>query len=199
MGIEDAMLERIKRQIKKHSSTEQSFVPGGRKLRQINPDKWDDAEALDTFTMAVHREARRVVQENDIGASTPWLHTTTGKLMTQFRTFALTAWSKSTLHSIHHHDFQAWMSLQMSMLMGGMAYVAQTSLNVADKKDRAKRLAPEEIAKAAFQRTAIASMGPALIDTAATTLFRTDPLFAYGASRSICQSPSLTWRYSKRS
>lgn len=185
MGIAPEMLDRIKAQMRKHATTESSFVPGRRVLRQLNPDTWDDAQALDTLVLAVHREARRVVQENDIGTSAAWLHTTTGKMMTQFRTFSLTAWSKATLHNVHHRDFQAWMNMQMSMLLGGMAYVAQQSVNVGDREEREKRLSVEEIGKAAFQRTAVASLLPMLVDSTATTLFRTEPLFAYGRSSGL--------------
>ena len=185
MGIADDMWKHIEKQMKQHATTRDSFVPGRKKLMAINPEKWDDPDALDTFTMAVHREARRVVQENDIGTSTPWLHTTTGKILTQFRSFVLTSWSKSTLHNIHNRDFQSWSVLMYSMFFGGMAYIAQQSINVADKKKREERLTPEEIAKAAFQRTAIASFVPGMIDTAATTAFRMDPIFAYGRSSGL--------------
>ena len=185
MGMSDEMQKRVFEQMRKHATTEPSFVPGGRKLRALNPDRWDDADALDELTFSVHREARRIVQENDIGASTPWLHSTTGKLMTQFRTFMLTAWSKATLHNIHHHDLQAFQLLTTSMFAAGLAYIAQQSINIADKKEREKRLEPAEIAKAAFQRTAVASIGPALFDTTATTLFRTDPQFSFGRSSGL--------------
>ncbi len=185
MGISEEMQGRINAQIKKHSTTTSGLVPGGRKLISINPNRWDDTDALDTFTLAVHRESRRVVQENDIGASTPWLHSSLGKLLTQFRTFALTAWSKATLHNIHHRDIQSANLLLYSMFMGGSAYVVQQSLSEGDKEKRAEKLSLENIGLSAFQRVGMASITPALIDTAATNLFRTDPLFAYGRSSGL--------------
>lgn len=181
MGWSEEMQKRIFKQIRKHSKTEQGSLTG-RKLKRLNIDNWDDAEALDHLTMGLHREARRIVQENDIGASTQWLHSTTGKLMTQFRTFMLTSYAKSTLHNVHHHDLQAFNLLMTSMFMAGLGYIIQQTANVADKKKREERLSPENIALSAFQRTAMASIIPAMVDTVAPTIFRTDPVFKFGRS-----------------
>ena len=186
MGLHEDSLRAIKAQLEKHASLEPSRWVKGGKLQRINPEQWDDMDALDAFTMAVHRMGRRIIQENDIGATPMFMHSTTGKLMTQFRSFMITAYTKQTLHNLHHRDFTSWTALTGSMFFGGIAYMVQTSLNYAnDEEQLHKRLRVEEIAKAAFQRAGASSFIPMVVDTVADNILGEDPLFAYGRSTGL--------------
>jgi len=183
--IPEDMQARVFAQMQEHVKREPSaLAPGKYRLLDLNPEAWTDREALDAFTFALYREGRRVIQRNDIGTRHEFFDSTTGKIMTQFRSFMLSAWTKQTLHGIHHRDFQAFVTFQLGMFVAGLSYIAQQSLNIADPEERKKRLAPDEIAKAAFLRSAHSSLAPAMIDQVVRATGE-DPLFAYSRASGL--------------
>lgn len=191
LGLSPKMTERVLKQIRKHADTEPSRFFTGRKLRRVNFDKWmdDDAEAANAFIMATYRLGRRIIQENDVGTLPLFIHSTLGKLLFQFRTFMLGAWSKQTLHNLHMRDMETAQSFLFTSLMASVLYVAQTSINSAGRADaqefRDERLQPEEIAKAAFQRAGWASLIPATYDTVSMLTLADKPTFAFGRSTGL--------------
>ena len=135
------------------------------KVKRLNYEKWD-SEVLNKFQVAVHRINRRVIQENDIGSSHPFLHKELGKILFQFRGFILNAWVKQTLHGVHFRDRQLGVQALSSMLIASLAYTAQQSINHASDSEKLRdRLKPSQIAGAAFHRAGIFSIAPALADT----------------------------------
>jgi hypothetical protein len=71
------------------------------------------------------------------------------------------------------------------MVFAGLAYAAQNSINFAhNAEEREKRLAPDEIAKAAFQRAGFASLAPAAWDTL-MMFTQGEPTFAYGRTTGL--------------
>jgi hypothetical protein len=120
--------------------------------------------------MAMMRETYRAVQSHTIGASAPWMHTTLGKVLTQFRTFSLVAYHKQLLYGIEHHSPQVAMAWSISSLFGAMQYVALTHLNFAnDEKGRNERLTSSRIAAAAFNKAGYSSILPGILDTVTGT------------------------------
>lgn len=183
-GIPEKELPNILEQLKKHTSVEQA---ADNKLRSIDFEAWQaaDPNSADTFRMAVFREARRAVQENDIGETAPWMHGTLGKILTQFRTFMLVAHAKQFLHGLHMRDSTTAMQWSLSMMFAGMSYIAQNSLNYAhDKEALSERLDPWEVAKAAFQRAGFSSLIPATIDSVAN-LTTGETYFNFGRTTAL--------------
>ncbi len=193
MGLEDADLEQINAALRKHAITENSGVTG-RKLRSLNVEQWarQDPDSLDKFTNTLFRASRRVIQENDIGSMSDLMHSTTGKLMVQFRSFMINAWEKQLLNGIAARDLEAFQAFTMSMVFGGLAFVLQMQVQSVGRPDRkeflAKRLNTASIAKAAFQRAAFASLIPAAVDTIWQTTYGDDPIFAYGRSTGLASN-----------
>lgn len=192
LGLEDSMAERIFAQINKHKTEVPSNFVGGRKVRLLGIESWDDLDARDAFTYAAHRLSRKIVQENDLGASAQWMHSTTGKMLVQFRSFMMVAYTKQLLYGLHMRDFQAFSSFAFSMMAAGTAYTAQTYTKSLGREDaeeyRAKRLTTNEIAKAAFQRAGFASIIPTAIDSVWVSTLGDDPIFAYGRSTDLASS-----------
>lgn len=54
---------------------------------------------------ALHRETRRVIQENDLASMVPLMGTTLGKTVFQFMNFTIHGWNKSMLFGMNHKDF----------------------------------------------------------------------------------------------
>lgn len=169
LGLDDAMKARIERQIRKYTE----FVDGnfGGKVRVVNWMKWDDVEARDAMLYATFREARRLVQEEDLGDTTKWMHTNWGKILAQFRRFALVSYSKQVMHGIAHADAEEATRVLISMVMASMAYTARHSIALAsqpaDKREEyaEKYLSPDRLAAAAIANSSYSTVFPALFDS----------------------------------
>ena len=195
LGISETMQKRILESIKKHAITDEGALTK-RKIRRLNADNWDDAEAADTFAYAMNRWGKRTIQENDIGETMflkGFTDTTLGKIMFQFRGFMMTAYGKHLLHGIKMNDMKAYMGFMSSMMFASLAYTAQMNAQalLMNKRDRKKFMnerfgkTDEEmimnIAKAGFQRSAFASLLPAFMDSG-LMLAGADPFFHYRSS-----------------
>ena len=192
LGISETMQKRILDAIKKHSITDEGALTK-RKIRRLNADQWDDAEAAETFAYAINRWGRRTIQENDIGETMflgGFTDSTLGKIMFQFRGFMMTAYGKHLLHGIKMNDMQAYIGFMSSMVFAGLAYTAQMNAQAVlmNKRDRKKFMEKKfgktdeemilSIAKASFQRSAFASLLPAFIDSGLGAI-GADPFFHY--------------------
>lgn len=173
LGLDPKMLQRVLKEIKN------ATVRDGKVLR-LNVEKWSDKEALNAFTYAGFRLARRIVQENDVGGMARWMHSATAKIFLQFRSFMLGAWTKQFLHNISMNDLQGYSAWAMSTVFGLSAYIAQTHLNAVGRDDRdqylKRRLDTQHLATAAFQRAGASSVLP-LVGESVWRLGSDKPLF----------------------
>jgi hypothetical protein len=182
-GFTDAMQKRVFEQIRKHASRERGAFTSN-KVTQLNIDNWDDLEAFHTVQIGLQRIVRQVIQQNDPGAIQMWMNKPLGKTFLQFRKFAIVAWEKQTLHNLHMADWQAAQNLMLSMFMGAVTYAVWTKLYMAasgNYKDEAKRLSPQAIALAGFQRSGLSSLMPMAVDMV-TALTGQKPVFDYRSS-----------------
>ena len=176
LGLDAAMSKRIAEQIKAHTE----FVNGdfGGKVRAINWSKWTDTEARDAMLGAVHREARRLVQEEDLGDTTRWMHSNLGKLVIQFRRFAMVSYTKQLLHGVAHQDAETYTRLLISSALAALAYKARHETALAIKaeagmskddqrKYREKYLTGDRLAAAAWANSSFSAFTPMLVDSAA--------------------------------
>ena len=175
MGLRKADAEKIIEQINlnKHFDVD-AF---GRKRRTLGLDDWD----LDTkakFVTALHKWGRQTVQMTDPGQMAAWMTTDGGRLIIQFRSFAIAAWEQKFLANVAAHDRTAAMSFFLTMFFGGLAYMGQTYVNSAGRADREKflkeRLTAKNISLAAFNRSGWSSLFPIGFDT----MFQTQGLAA---------------------
>jgi hypothetical protein len=187
VGLDRTTLTSALRDLKKYATVEGPT----HKLTSIDYEKWAKAnpDTYDAFRIAMFRETRRAVQEQTIGETAWWMHTSVGKVLTQFRSFSLVAWNKQFLFGVNHMSPEVATAWSASMLFAGLSYVAQTSLNYAHSPaELEKRLAPQNIAASAFQRAGFSSIMPMGISTIGTAAFNVDP-FQFG--RTTGQSTNL--------
>lgn len=192
IGLDQPMLDRVLKQVKDHHASKPNLLTG-RKLTHLNLDQWDDAEALEAFQYAVARWSGKIVQRNFAGEGTMWMSQGWGKILGQFRSFMMTAYSKQLLYNLRMADRETFGVFMGSMFFAGMAYYVQTTLNGIGRPDQKEfyreRLAPEEVAKAAFQRAGFASILPSVIDTVGTwTPLMNEPVFRYGRSTGLASN-----------
>lgn len=124
LGIDAEIGERIASQMKKHTEWAEGEL-GGR-IRKVNWAEWTDLEARDRLMNAVHREAKKNIQEEDLGDTFLWQHKNLGKFLTQFRRFTTTAYTKQFLRSLNERDAETVTRNALQVLLAGAAFYAKT-------------------------------------------------------------------------
>lgn len=179
MGVDDAMAERIFKSIRENR-TYLEGATGKLDLPRMNLEKWADKEAAAHFQMAVSRWARYAVLENDPGQMSRIMGTWFGKVLFQFRTFVMGAWSRHLIHNIHMRDWQSAGTFLFTGLSGSLLHIAHSHLATLGRSDREemleKRLSWKSIALNGWARASYSSFLPAAIDTVGM-LAGADPLF----------------------
>jgi hypothetical protein len=170
MGLDDTMSARVMENLKKYSKPTKGQYSETFKL---DLDKWvkEDPEAHSAFMNAIHRESRRVIQENDLASMVPIMGTTLGKTVFQFMNFSMHGWNKSLMFAANHRDWTTMSTMLHGSFLASLAYMGRTltgSVGMAEDKKREyleQRLAPGQIAANSFGRIAQASLLPNLFDT----------------------------------
>ena len=188
LGIDKGKLDRINSQIRKYGvDRDGNALKKGGKISNPRFDDWDDLDARDAILNGINRQARRIIQENDIGGSAKWQNSAAGATIGQFRAFVMQAWSKMFLANMHHRDMSTFMSFTGSMFAASVAYVGQTHLKSLGKDEKSRKaylktmLSDEAIAKAAFQRAGWSSLMPGAIDSV-LPLIGQEQMFNYRSS-----------------
>lgn len=159
LGLSDEMTERVLAQVKQHATIE------GKRVKSFNLEKWGVEEKAQ-FGLAMQRASRRMIQENSFGGSAPMMHSEIGKLLFQFRSFVINAWTKQTLAGVALNDMRTYLSWLTASFIGGAAYVAQTHLmNYGDDEKLEEKLSPSKIGAASFARAGWASLIPTAVDS----------------------------------
>jgi len=190
VGIDEARWEKIQAQLLKHSKTKKTMF--GQTLKHPSLENWDDADALEHFTLALRRMTTRAIQENSIGTTSQVSNTLVGSLATQFRGFMMVSFHKQLLHGAHHWDLQTGAMMTLSTMFAALGYGAQLEFKSIGRPDRdeyrKKYITPENLARAAFQRSAWASFMPAIADGALAAMGQ-DGVFDYRSS-GLANSPA---------
>lgn len=197
LGISSEMRPRIEKLLREQTTLTDSTLFKGKKLRSLNVEAMlkADPEAANTLIEGLSRWSRTMIQQNEVGATSMWMHSTTGKILSQFRSFMMTAYGKQLLYGLRQADMETWASYTTSMFFGGAAYGLQTTVNSIGREDQddflEERLAPDAWALAAFQRAGFASLLPATMDTIWTHASGQDPIFAYGRTTGLASDAIL--------
>lgn len=191
MGISDEMLPKIMAHLKKAPNE-------NGKITSIGFEKWTDLGAREAFITALHRESRRIVQENDISGTHWFQNETTGKSLFQFRTFLMQAHTRQLMHGLNMADKQAYTAFLMQSFFGVVGFAAQNALRYQALKltgadDLARDMWRERananyILPAAISRAAWASLAPMAFDTTAS-LLGAKPYFSYTRSSGLSYDP----------
>lgn len=131
----------------------------------------EEPEMNSMLMNALHRETRRVVQENDLASMVPLMGTTLGKTVFQFMNFSIHGWNKSMLFAMNHRDFSTLSTVMHGSFFASLAYMGRTQLSAMgmDEAQReeflTKRLDTKQIVANSFGRIAQASLLPTAYDT----------------------------------
>lgn len=181
MGLSEVDFSKVSEAIKKHSR------PGkGEFSKKVD---WDFKAFAKEFPeenakimTAIHRETRRVVQENDLASMMPLMGTTLGKTVFQFMNFTIHGWNKSMLFAMNHRDFHTLSSMMHASLFASLAYLGRTNLSAMGMEEGerreflAKRLSTKQVVANSFGKMAQASLLPQVYDSTVGQF--TGPMFA---------------------
>ena len=192
IGLDAPMWQRIIDQVKQHATKD------GVRLRAFNFDNWNDTEAAANLASSLDRWSRRAIQDSDMGSMSLWMTKPVGRMVIQFRTFAIQSWEKQTLRTIQVRDARAFIGWALTGVLGSLAYVGQQyagSLTDKDKRRALKKnLSMKNIAAQGFARSGASSILPSVVDTT-SSFFGADPLFQsrYSglSSRGLMSNPTF--------
>lgn len=173
LGIDDALMKNIKKELMKASRD------GNGKVKKLNLEDWDDATRV-KFGNALRRWNNTIIQENDFGVLPGFMSHPAVKLLMQFKSFMVGAYSKQLLNNIKHADRKTAM-VAIGGLVGGClsytTYVYASAIGREDKEQYLKRMmSTKALAAGSLQRSSWASIMPGIIDIP-SSLGAYDPIF----------------------
>jgi hypothetical protein len=145
------------------------------------------------LSLYVNRTAKRTIGEGGVGDSVQLMHSATGRIFTQFRTFMTNSYTSVLLHGLHMRDWQMAHMWMGSTLFAGIGMAARNYLNTTgDPEKRTKLMEWDNLTKQAIQQSSYSSILPFMIDTVAHDLgvkkamgYDDEPVFAYGRSTGL--------------
>ena len=168
MGMTEADFTALKSALLKHEKADKSTMWA--KMQQDDPDLYAK------LITAIHRESKRVVQENDLGSMVPIMGKGAAQTFFQFQNFAFQAWNKAMLHGMHQRDGVAFAQMAYTSMFGSLVYMArqQAQSMGMDETTRAefmeKQFNPVKVSiGGGIFRTAQASLMPNIVGTVLPT------------------------------
>lgn len=172
IGMSDADLKGVFAALLKHGET-----PSGSKLAALNMDQWEPA-VRSRFVNTLTRWTDRIIHQNDQATLSRWMSQPVVQMMTQFRSFVIGSWAKSTLYNLHNFDARTFATMMLELMAAaGTWLLTRASTGQLTEDD----LDPATLARAAFGRAAFMSIVPMGVDTA-TTFTPLGPLFQFRTS-----------------
>lgn len=168
MGLDDADTQKVLDGIKSYHQPK-----AGSKVGKVDFEKWQatDPETYAKFIVAYQREARRVVQENDLASMVPIMGKGWGQTMFQFMNFSMQGWNKSMAFAMNHKDYQTLSTVLHGSVFAAATYIARTNASMAGMSEAEriefaeKRLSTKQIVANSVGRIAQVSLLPMLIDS----------------------------------
>lgn len=185
LGLSDETVEKVLENIRQHASFRGDGTRGSQ-LTGLGMEKWD-LKTRNDFEGAMYRAMRNMILENDLGQTNRWLDSPGMKIITQFRTFTIGAWTKATLQGLNMRDTDAAMGFLATAFIGSVSYAARQALANIGRDDYSEvmedRLSLKNLGLAAFYNTSEASLLPMAVDTGLSWTGN-KPIFDYRASGS---------------
>lgn len=178
IGLGDADLKAVFGEMLKHGTR-----TADSKLTALNMDKWDP-ELRAKFVNTMFRWTDRIIHVNDAATLNRWMSQPIVQMMTQFRSFVIGSWAKSTLYNIKHFDARTFATMMLEMAAGAATYaLVQAGQHAGDKDSKTleERLSWDNLARAGFSRAGWSSLLPPLSDTG-LKFAGIDPIFDYRTS-----------------
>lgn len=164
LGLTDEKIALIQKAYNDHA------VFDGKRVTKLNVADWP-TDARKAYTDAFNRSVRNMILENDVGQFAKWMNSPVGKVLLQFRSFAVGAWTRGLLQGINQRDWAAGIQVMLASITGALVYWGQTHMQLVGDPDRERkikeRLSWKNLGIAGIMRSSESSLLPMLIDTGA--------------------------------
>jgi len=135
--------------------------------------KWhtEDPDSYHKFMTAFQRESRRVVQENDLASTVPFMGKTLGKTFFQFMNFTIQAWNKQMMFAANYRDIETVQTMLWGIMMSSIVYTGRTYMDSLGRSDEERqkfldeRLNLGQVVRSSVGRIPQASLLPSMIDS----------------------------------
>jgi hypothetical protein len=152
-------------------------------VKMPNERAWSNQAAAAAFREAVSINTRRMTNFGDASSMPTFAAKWYGKLFLQLRRFALRATGNYLGFNARMADRHAALTTASAAATGMLQYVVANVIAAATMQDREdflnERLTPENIAKAAFARSAMAGIMPTVVDAGASAFGYDAPFSQY--------------------
>lgn len=165
MGVSDDVLERLRKDFKHVVTMKDGQVTG------FDITKAADKEAAHEFIQAVHRGGSQIIQGSFIGETGKYAHSSWLRLLTQFRSFGLTAIDKQWNRQVGNRGISGALIVTIAaMSAAAPLYLARTYLASIGRKDQDEYLAKQTsfgaIARATTNYIATSGLAGDFLDAA---------------------------------
>jgi hypothetical protein len=170
MGLSESDAKKVFENLNKYTKDTKGEYAATQKL---DFEKWvrEDPASHSKFMTAIHRESRRVIQENDLASMVPLMGTTLGKTVFQFMNFGIHGWNKSLMMGLNHKDYTSLSTVLHGSYIAALAYMGRTTVQSIgmDEKSRQKfldkRMSTQSIVFNSFGKLSQVSLLPNIYDT----------------------------------
>jgi hypothetical protein len=179
-GLEEGMASRIMDQIRQFDTPERGIL--GYRAKRMRIEQWTDQEAAAALVAATSKWTRQIILRSDVGAMSQWMTTDLGRIIIQFRSFAVQAYTKALQRNLQIRDLEAWTALALPPVLGALAYAGKTYIDSIGRDDaekyRKKNLSVDRIITAGVQRGGATGVMTPFTDSI-MSWYGFDPLFGH--------------------
>ena len=125
LGVDKNVARQMNAQLRKHGATEDG-------IRLANSDAWDDDALVRRFRAAINKDVDRTIVTKGLGDVPLFANSETGKMLLQFRSFALAAHQRILISGLQQSD-AAFASGMVFAITAGMATFAFKTLERGEK------------------------------------------------------------------
>lgn len=191
MGFTPAMVERIKAELPRIAK----FDANGT-LASLDMTKASDPALMGDYIATINRGAGQLIQDTFIGEKGKWQHSNLGKVMTQFRSFPITAMEKQWGRMRGMHGAPAALGIIMAAAPLAFAmYAARTAINAIGRPDAdeyiEKQFQPLAVGRGLMNYIGALGLAPDMMDALTAVAVPDDIKKEWGLQNRAGQSPTV--------
>ena len=191
MGFTPDMVERIRVELPAIAKWDANGT-----LASLDMTKASDPTLIGDFIATVNRGAGQLIQDTFIGETGAWQHSNLGKVMTQFRSFPITAMEKQWGRLRGMHGAPAALGIIMAAApMGFAMYAARTAVNAIGRPDAdeyiERQFQPLAVGRGLMNYIGALGLAPDMVDALAAVAVPDDLKKEWGLQTRAGSSPTL--------
>lgn len=191
MGFTPEMTARIKAELPNIVKFD-----GQGRVMSVDMTKAGDANLIGDFVATLNRGAGQLIQDTFIGEKGAWQHSNLGKVMTQFRSFPITAMEKQWGRLRGMHGAPAAIGIIMAAApMGFALYAARTAMNAIGRPDAdaylERQFQPVAVGRGLMNYIGALGLAPDIMDALSAVAVPDDLKKEWGLQTRAGSNPTL--------